>query len=102
MITRVESYVIYLLSPCPLGRNHINLFYLRLRLASFEVLRNTLPPFLPPVPCSVIESYKCGGTHIKDQSETVQLRFSGHVLDAPKNVERWQLISENLIILLAR
>ena len=45
------------------GRNLINLLYLRLRLASFLVLRNRLPPFLPLVPCSVIESYKCGGTH---------------------------------------
>jgi hypothetical protein len=37
---------LFLLSPCPTGRNLINLFYLRLRLASFKVLRNGLPPLL--------------------------------------------------------
>ena len=49
-----------------------------------EALRNTLPPFLPLVPCSGIESYKCGGTQLKNcQTESVQLRFSGVVSDVP-------------------
>ena len=50
-----------------------------LSYAFFQVLRNTLPSFLPLVPCSVIESYECDGTHFKDQSESVQFRFSARV-----------------------
>ena len=55
------------LSPSPAGRNLINL------MPCFEprfsvVFRNILPPFLPLVPCSVIESYECGGTPFKDKA----------------------------------
>ena len=41
-------FIMVLLSPSPTGRNLINLFYLRLCLATFYVLRNLLLPFPRP------------------------------------------------------
>ena len=68
------------------GRNLINL--IALSSAPYKVLRNKLPPFLPLVPSSVIESYKCDGTHFRDQSESVQFRFSARV-SLRRYEERW-------------